>query len=202
METSHNWSELEVPGEPGVWNCARHKTTQTRLRCGRCEKPICPKCTVMAPTGARCRDCVSNRSSHMYQIAPRHLALAFGASVGAGVLGAVLTQLAGAFWFWILLYAPAIGPLLGSSISKITGGKRGPKVAFVVSLGLIVGTFGAALAATYLLYAQMGRYEFSDEDGLSRMPLTMGVLLAMTLLNLPLWAFLVLSIVGVWWWLK
>jgi hypothetical protein len=118
METATDWSDFQVPGEPGVWNCARHKNVQTRLRCGRCEKPICPRCVVMAPTGARCRDCVSNRTAHMYQIEPRHLALSFGVALVAGALGPAAFALAGPFWVWALLYAPALGPVLGRLVSR------------------------------------------------------------------------------------
>lgn len=167
------YEELKVPGEDAVWFCARHKNTQTRLRCGRCEKPICPKCTVMAPTGARCRECVSNRDAHMYQVAPKHFALAFGASFLAGALGLILIEIAGAFWLWVLLYAPAIGPALGGFITRITGGKRGPKVALVVSGGLICGAVSVALATSSL-----------------------------SVVNFPLAIFLVLAVGGAWWWLK
>lgn len=191
------YESLKVPGEDAVWFCARHKTVQTRLRCGRCEKPICPKCTVMAPTGARCRDCVSNRDAHMYQVAPRHYALAFGASALAGALGVFLIEIAGAFWLWVLLYAPAIGPVLGRLITKITGGKRGPKVAAVVSLGLICGALSSTLAATYYSFAR----DALEPGVLAAVPKT-SLLLLLALGNFPLWIFLVLAIGGVWWWLK
>ncbi len=52
---------IAVPGDPGAFYCARHKKAVTRLRCGRCEKPICPRCTVLGPAGARCRDCARNK---------------------------------------------------------------------------------------------------------------------------------------------
>lgn len=179
------YSELRVPGEDGVWFCARHKTTRTRLRCGRCEKPICPKCTTYGPTGARCRDCVSNRDAHMYQVAPKHFALAFGASLMVGAIGAILVEVAGAFWFWVLLYAPAIGPVLGRLISKITGGKRGAKVAFVASLGLICGALVGAWGTAAVELSRIG---------------APALLLAFA--NFPLLIFLFLAIGGVWWWLK
>ncbi len=208
------YEELKVPGEEAVWFCARHKTTRTRLRCGRCEKPICPKCTVMAPTGARCRDCVSNRDAHMYQVAPKHLGLAFGASFLVGAGGALLTSVAGAFWLWILLYAPAIGPVLGRLITKITGGKRGPKIALVVSLGLICGALLCALGTTWFSYSHaLSQFdpELADlppeiaqraRGNLARVPLTVPFLLLMTLGNFPLWIFLLIAVGGVWWWLK
>lgn len=145
------WDELKVEGEPGVWFCARHKNTKVRLRCGRCEKPICPKCTVMGPTGARCRDCASNRDSHIYQVKPLHYLLSFGAAAVMGGIGAVLQDALGVFWLWILLYAPALGPVLGRAVVMITRGKRGPKLASVVSLGIIVGTALVALMTGGLL---------------------------------------------------
>lgn len=37
--------------------CYRHAKTLTALRCGKCERPICTKCTVLGPAGQRCPDC-------------------------------------------------------------------------------------------------------------------------------------------------
>ena len=139
------YEALQVPGEPGVWMCARHHATPTRLRCGRCEKPICPKCTVMGPVGARCRECASNRSSHMYQVGPLQFALAFGAGAVMGGLGSVLIDALGFFALWGLLYAPAVGPLLGGVVSKLTRGKRGPVLAGVSGAGIAVGALGTGL---------------------------------------------------------
>ena len=50
-----------VPGDDGAFYCARHKKTATRLHCGRCETPVCPRCVVQSPAGIRCRDCARNR---------------------------------------------------------------------------------------------------------------------------------------------
>ena len=54
--------ELEAVAVPdGEYYCARHTKAVTRLRCGRCESPICPKCTVYTPAGTRCRPCSKNK---------------------------------------------------------------------------------------------------------------------------------------------
>lgn len=45
-----------------TWACARHARVQTRLRCGRCEMPICPRCTVYSPAGTRCRGCARSKT--------------------------------------------------------------------------------------------------------------------------------------------
>ncbi len=52
---------IPVAGEDGAWYCAKHTKTITRLRCGRCEAPICPKCIVYTPAGTRCRLCSKNK---------------------------------------------------------------------------------------------------------------------------------------------
>jgi len=140
------WKDLEVPGEPGVYFCARHKSVQTRLRCGRCEKPICPKCTNYGPTGARCRDCLSMKSSHMYQISLVGGLAAFGLAMVAGVLGAIILSVVGGFSIFALLYAPAIGPALGKLIIRASGGKSGTKLAIIGASGFVVGALGSSLA--------------------------------------------------------
>lgn len=142
MTETKNYDGLQVPGEPGVWFCARHSNTQTRLRCGRCEKPICPKCTNMGPVGARCRDCLSNKGSHMYQVGPTQFALAFGAALILGAGGAILVNILGIWALFALFYAPALGPLLGKIVTRITKGKRGPLLAGATGAGIAVGALG------------------------------------------------------------
>lgn len=45
----------------GVYFCHKHKKETTRVTCGRCERPICPKCMVMGHAGVRCRQCARNK---------------------------------------------------------------------------------------------------------------------------------------------
>ncbi len=142
MSETKNYDELQVPGEPGVWFCARHNNVQTRLRCGRCEKPICPKCTNMGPVGARCRDCLSNKGSHIYKVGAPQLALAFGAAIVMGAIGAVLVDALAGWALFALFYAPALGPVLGKFVTRITKGKRGPLVAGATGAGIAAGALG------------------------------------------------------------
>ncbi|MBL8128361.1 MAG: hypothetical protein JNM64_12030 [Chloroflexia bacterium] len=37
----------------GAVPCAEHQEVETRLRCSRCGKPICPRCAVRTPVGMR-----------------------------------------------------------------------------------------------------------------------------------------------------
>ena len=142
MTETKSYDELQVPGEPGVWFCARHNNVKTRLRCGRCEKPICPKCTNMGPVGARCRDCLSNKSSHIYKVGAPQLGLAFGAAVIMGALGAILVDMLAGWALFALFYAPALGPFLGKVVTRIARGKRGPILAGATGAGIAVGAIG------------------------------------------------------------
>ena len=43
--------------EDETLTCYRHPDREVAVRCGRCDRPICLRCTVEGPVGARCRDC-------------------------------------------------------------------------------------------------------------------------------------------------
>jgi len=187
------FEELQIPGEPGVWSCARHKNVHTRLRCGRCEKPICPKCTLMGPTGARCRECAGLRSSHVYQVKPGNLAKAFVAALVLGAIGAQIIEAAGTLVFWALLYAPAIVPLMSRIVDKLTGGKRGPVIAGASCAGVTIGALASSLGGTIAMVE-------SAPPGVHAM---LGPAVLMTAFtHIFVWIFIVIAVAGLWYWLK
>ncbi len=53
----------EVFPSTGPVPCADHPDVETRLRCSRCGRPICPRCSVRTPVGMRCPDCGGTRSA-------------------------------------------------------------------------------------------------------------------------------------------
>lgn len=66
--------------------CAYHPDTPTRLRCGKCGKPVCPKCVVSTAVGQRCRDCARARPSVVYETDTVTLARALAAGLVAALL--------------------------------------------------------------------------------------------------------------------
>lgn len=54
--------EAVEAGEEGLYYCYKHPKELTRVTCGRCERPICPKCLVVGSAGVRCKVCARNRT--------------------------------------------------------------------------------------------------------------------------------------------
>ncbi|MDQ3813696.1 MAG: hypothetical protein M3347_07070 [Armatimonadota bacterium] len=191
MEASKS-AGLEVPGEPGVYWCARHRKVKTRLRCGRCETPICPKCTRMGPTGARCPDCASHRTTHIYQVSPLHYVLTFVAAAILSVIGAVLIQAIG---FYIVFFAPVAGTMLAKAITFVTRGKRGTMLAIVASIGTVLGAV-TPLGIMWLIAAGTGAQAAGAAGGA-------GVAAAMMLPQVGyVLLYLCLVIPSLWYWIK
>lgn len=128
--------------------CKAHNH-ETLLRCGRCEQPICPDCTVMGPVGARCRECASLRSSHMFQIDSGKLTTAAGIGLAVALVGGYLVALASAaggfIQFWM---AVAMGAAVGETVRRLSGRKRG--FTMEVAAGLCAGLGAAGGLALWL----------------------------------------------------
>jgi hypothetical protein len=97
-----------VDDETPTLRCARHPGTATVLRCGRCETPICPRCMVATPVGARCPSCAGVKRFRLL-LKPAELVRAIAYGVAVGALGTVIYELVGSF-------IPFLGPLIGFMI--------------------------------------------------------------------------------------
>ena len=101
-------TEAYSPG--GTLRCARHPDTETVLRCGRCETPICARCQIQTPVGARCRSCAQVKRFAI-MLKPLELVKAIAYGVGAAAAGTVL-----------FFFVPFLGPLISFAlIGFVTG---------------------------------------------------------------------------------
>lgn len=128
--------------------CYRHKRVETNVRCGKCDKPICPKCMVSGPAGMRCPDCASLRSSALYQINPARLVLATVVGLVLGILGATI------MWnlsFFVLFASPVYGAIVAEGVLRASGRKRGPIIE-VIGIGSIIVGYLLVLLPTIGLF--------------------------------------------------
>jgi len=118
--------------------CARHPDIETNLRCGKCGQPICPKCVVQTPVGARCPDCAAMKRLPVYRVPTSYYARAVGAGFATGAaLGAVwpFIPLGG---FLLLIIGAGIGYAIGEVISLAVNRKRGPWLQVIATLSMVM----------------------------------------------------------------
>jgi hypothetical protein len=131
--------------------CARHPQVETALRCGRCDTPICPRCLVQGPVGARCPDCANLRRLPTVDVSPVYLARGLAAGLAAGVaVGAAwayITGGRGVFGFFIIFIAMGIGWAVAEAVSWATNRKRSTALAGCAICGVVVAYFVHNLVA-------------------------------------------------------
>jgi hypothetical protein len=128
--------------------CARHPKVETRLACGRCETPICPKCMVMTDVGARCPDCAPARKLPQFELGPVMLLRALGASIGAGLaLGIAWGVLLPDIGFFMIFLGIGLGYGIAEAISLATNRRSGTALQIISVVGVFVAYFLRNIAA-------------------------------------------------------
>ena len=133
-------------------HCYRHPDTETLLRCGNCDWPICVQCVVQHPVGIRCVECARSRRLPTFDVTPMYYARAVGAALGIGVggiIGLVLLSLlvvplgyVGFYVRWLALVG--FGYLMGSGVSLAVKHKRGRGLQWVAGVGVAATVLVAA----------------------------------------------------------
>ncbi|MBI4337423.1 MAG: hypothetical protein HY683_06310 [Chloroflexi bacterium] len=133
--------------------CTYHPDTETVLRCSKCETPICPRCLVQTPVGARCRDCARLSRLPTYAVRPvvllRGLVAGLATGLALGLALAVIVRLGMVPLFLAVWVAPGYflgaGYLVGEAVSLATNRKRGGLLQAIAVLGYIVAFLGLQL---------------------------------------------------------
>ncbi|MBK6561030.1 MAG: DnaJ domain-containing protein [Dehalococcoidia bacterium] len=126
-------------GGATIVQCARHPEVSTALRCSRCDTPICPKCLIQTPVGARCKDCARIARSPVYTLSAGNAAKAAAASVVGGVaMGLVWGLVLMPFTFgWFSIFVGAgLGWVFTRILEAVTRRKRGPYMVGFAMLGI------------------------------------------------------------------
>jgi hypothetical protein len=123
--------------------CARHPSTETLLRCGRCDTPICPKCAVFTDVGARCPDCAPRRKLPQFELDAIYIVRAIGASAVAGtVIGGIWgAVLPGGFGFFMVFIGLGIGWAVSEAVALATNRKSGPTLQGIAAGGVVLAYF-------------------------------------------------------------
>jgi hypothetical protein len=145
------------PADPAPTRCAAHPAVETYLRCGRCDTPICPRCLIQTPVGARCRACARLRRLPVYDVGPRFLLRGGLAALAGALIGGLLVQLSLGLLsrvglFGLLLVGALYGYGLAQIVGLATNQKRGASLGWL-TIGAMVLGYGASRAL--LVYFQL-----------------------------------------------
>lgn len=140
--------------------CTWHPDRETRLRCNRCSRPMCPECAVRHPVGLRCKECIKETRSPIYNVEVRDYLI-------AGLVGVLLATIAGlimpfvtGFGFFGFILAFLIGPSVGAGIADLMGRvvrKRGRGLGILAAACLVLGVM---LGGTILTQNPVGALSF------------------------------------------
>jgi hypothetical protein len=125
--------------EEGATRCSYHPGVETRLRCSRCGKPICPRCGVRTPVGLRCPDCAGVRGLPTYATSTSVLGKAAAVGLAVALLVGLLWGRAPEWGFHLALL---LGFGVAEAIAWASNAKRGRDLQLLaiacVALGLVV----------------------------------------------------------------
>ena len=119
--------------------CAFHPDVETNLRCGQCGKPICPRCLVQTPVGAKCPECARLQRIPTYQVSTAYYRRAAAAGVGMAIVcGVIWGVIMGIIPFLYLnfVFAAVVGYATGEVISRSANRKRGRGLAVIAGLSV------------------------------------------------------------------
>ena len=143
--------------DDGTLHCYRHPDRETWVRCGRCDRPICPKCAMQGPVGFRCRDCGKPAFDPLTSLTPGQ---AIGAFAIALIGGLVVSMVAPRIGFFGLILAFLGGGFTADMTMRSIGFKAGPVIAGLVLGGIAAG----ALVAFGLGYGSLVSLILASSD--------------------------------------
>lgn len=140
---------------PPALFCANHPAVETSLRCKSCEKPICPKCAVLTPTGYSCKECLRSQQKNFDTALWFDYPLVFIIAATLSYIGSRLIPVLG---FFTIFLAPIAGVIIAEAVRFVLRRRRGNRIFQIAALAAFLG----ALPAVFQLLI----YAFLPEAGL------------------------------------
>ena len=121
--------------------CATHPGVETNLRCGKCNKPICPKCMVQTPVGAKCPECARLYKLPTYRVSTVYYLRASGTALGIAIVtGLVWGVISGfvPFFYLNLILAGGAGYAIGEVVSLSVNRKSSRGLAAIAGIAVVI----------------------------------------------------------------
>ncbi len=129
--------------------CTSPSHFESTLRCGKCGEPICPRCMVETPVGARCLRCARLYKLPTFRVTGRHYLIATGVGLGMALVTGLIWGIARRllyFPYLNFLLALGAGSAIGEVISLSVNRKRGTYLAVIAGLAVALSYLTAVLS--------------------------------------------------------
>ena len=134
--------------------CAKHPRVTTSLRCASCGTPICPRCLVQTPVGAKCKSCATGRSGTLFSPSPLQATLAAVAGAAAGAVAGLAVEFS--LGFFTLFLAFGYGAFAGEMILRASGRRRGLKMEIITGVTMAAGAIAGRMLMAAMVLPSMG----------------------------------------------
>jgi len=126
--------------------CFYHPDRETRVTCGRCERPLCPDCVRHGATGVRCQECLT--------LSPRERGLANPQQIRSALLAALGTATAGGLALALLGWVTFLpGAVLGFAVGAVaflaSGRHRDVTIQAAAAVMALTGILLAAVLVSF-----------------------------------------------------
>ena len=122
---------------PPILYCANHPQRETSLRCNRCEKPICPDCAILTPTGYRCKECVRGHQQKFNTATWIDYVLAFITAASVSYISSLITSFLS---FFMLILAPFAGIVVAEAVRWVIKKRRSPGLFMTATVATALGS--------------------------------------------------------------
>ncbi len=117
--------------------CAVHPNVETSLRCNKCGRYMCSKCSVQTPVGYRCKQCVYQQQEVFYTANQFDTVIALAVSaVLSAIIAPILTEFG---LFGVLVLGLPAGALISEAVFRLTGRRRGRYTWAYAAAGIVIG---------------------------------------------------------------
>jgi len=147
--------DSSLTGEDDALYCYRHPDRETRILCGRCERPICLRCAMQGPVGFRCKTCGTLANDPLSTIRPTQALIGLTVAIGLGLVAGFIASRIGFFVIFLGFFA---GGVIAEAVTRMIGLKRGTSILVIVLGGIVVGTligFGLDFWFTWSQYLNL-----------------------------------------------
>lgn len=171
--------ELEEAPEEAL-HCARHPRVETYLRCGNCDTPICPRCLVQTPVGARCPTCARVSKLPTFNVTPVFFARGMTAALVSGIVVGLIWAFALGdlrFGFFSIFLGLILGTVIAEAVSLSANRKRGLGLQICAALGVVLAYL------IYLAFVETAPFQGRTIEGIDLIITGIGVAAAVSRLK-------------------